>query len=84
KQIDEWMRSKIRCRIWKQWKKIKTRCKNLIKLGMSDNEAYRNANTRKGYWRLVHSPVLSKTLTNDYIKSKNYIFFTDYYKQVKC
>lgn len=84
KQIDEWMRSKIRCRIWKQWKKIKTRYENLAKLGMSDNEAYRNANTRKGYWRLAHSPVLNKTLTNEYIKSQNYIFFSDYYKQVKC
>lgn len=84
RQIDEWMRSKIRCRLWKQWKKIKTRYENLVKLGMSDNEAYRNANTRKGYWRLAHSPVLNKTLTNDYIKSQNYIFFSDYYKQVKC
>lgn len=71
-----WMRSKIRCRLWEQWKKIKTRYENLAKLGMSDYEAYRNAKTRKGYWRLAHSPVLKKTLTNAYIKSQNYIFFS--------
>ncbi len=83
-ETDQWMRAKIRCRLWKQWKKIKTRHENLVKLGMNDNEAYRNANTRKGYWRIAHSPVLSKTLSNDYIKSLNYIFFLDYYKRVKC
>lgn len=83
-ETDQWMRAKIRCRLWKQWKKIKTRYENLVKLGMNDNEAYRNANTRKGYWRIAHSPVLSKTLSNEYIKSLNYIFFLDYYKRVKC
>lgn len=83
KETDEWMRAKIRCRLWKQWKKIKTRYQNLKRLGMSDKEAYRNACTRKGDWRIAHSQVLNTTLDNTYLKSLNYIYFSDYYKIVK-
>ena len=80
--IDEWMRTKIRVIYWKQWKKIKTRYERLKALGMQDNEAYRNACTRKGYWRVAHSPVLGKTLTNEVLEVYGYIYFSDYYKTV--
>ncbi len=33
-QWDEWLRHRIRAYIWKQWKKTKTKRKNLMKLGM--------------------------------------------------
>lgn len=46
-------------------KKLKTRDESLVKLGMSKKEAYCNANTRKGYWRIAHNPVLRKTFRND-------------------
>ena len=62
-----WIRRKIRVYIWKQWKKIKTRFTNLSKLGIDKNKAWEYANTRKGLWRISHSPILQRTLTNDYI-----------------
>lgn len=62
-----WIRRKIRVYIWKQWKKVKTRFKNLKELGIDNNKAWEYANTRKGLWRISNSPILSRTLTNDYI-----------------
>ncbi len=53
---------------WKQWKKIKTKHDNLVKLRMKDNEAWKYANTRKGYWRISNSQILNKTLTNAYLE----------------
>lgn len=68
KALDEWLRRRIRMCIWKQWKKIKTRHDNLVKLGIDDDEAWMYANTRKGYWRISHSPILSRTFTNEYLR----------------
>jgi len=66
--LDEWIRRRIRMCYWKQWKKIKTKHDNLVKLGIDKFQAWEFANTRKGYWRLAGSPVLQATLTNDYLK----------------
>ena len=64
KRLDQWLRSRIRQYIWKQWKKIKTKVTNLQKLGLSYRDAYVFASTRKGYWRTAHSKTLTYTLTN--------------------
>lgn len=63
-RLDKWLRSRIRQYIWKQWKKFKTRVTNLKKLGLSHHKAYKLASTRKGYWRIAHSQVLTYSLTN--------------------
>jgi group II intron reverse transcriptase/maturase len=65
--LDGWLRRRIRMCYWKQWKKIKTRHDNLVRLGVDDENAWKYANTRKGYWRISNSHILSKTLTNEYL-----------------
>ena len=66
-QIDIWIRQRLRMCIWKQWKKVKTRYRNLKKLGSTHYQAIRHANTRKGYWRVANSAILTTTLTNQFI-----------------
>ena len=68
-ETDEWMRRRLRMCIWKQWKKIRTRHKNLVKLGIEECKAWEFANTRKGYWRISNSPILSSTLTNKFFQN---------------
>ena len=81
-RIDEWYRRRIRMVIWKHWKLIRTRLRNLIKLGISKSKAWEYANTRKGYWHTANSPILTSSITNDRLKLAGYIFFTDYYRKV--
>lgn len=45
KRIGEWFRFRIRMFIWKSWKKISTKCNNLRKVGVKDNQAHQWANT---------------------------------------
>lgn len=82
KALDEWIRRRLRACIWKQWKKIKTRHDNLVKLGLADNEAWKFANTRKGYWRISNSQILNITLTNKYFESIGYKSLYDRYQVV--
>jgi RNA-directed DNA polymerase len=68
KTLDEWLRRRIRMCLWKQWKKIRTKHDNLVRLGIRNSKAWEFANARKGYWRISNSPILSRTVTNEYLK----------------
>jgi len=81
-RIDEWFRRRLRMLIWKQWKRITTKLRNLIKLGIPKQKAWEYANTRKGYWRTADSPILKRSITNDRLQQAGYIFFSNYYIKV--
>ncbi|WP_331482114.1 group II intron reverse transcriptase/maturase [Paraclostridium ghonii] len=81
-QIEGWIRRRLRACIWKQWKLPRTKRKNLVKLGMDKYKAYQYSNTRKGYWRISKSPVLSKTLTNKYIEEIGYMSISKRYSKM--
>ncbi|MGI6331923.1 MAG: group II intron reverse transcriptase/maturase [Zhaonellaceae bacterium] len=67
-KLESWIRRRLRACIWKQWKKVKTKGQNLMKLGIGKYKAWEFANTRKGYWRISNSPILSITLNNKYLE----------------
>ncbi|MFX0560732.1 group II intron maturase-specific domain-containing protein [Tepidibacillus infernus] len=77
--LDEWLRSRIRMVTWKRWKRIRTRFENLKKAGVSEEQAWMWANTRKGYWRTAHSPILTKALSNERFKRAGYLSFSECY-----
>jgi group II intron reverse transcriptase/maturase len=83
-RTDEWFRRRLRSLIWKQWKRIKTRIRNLIKLGLPKQKSWEFANTRKGYWRIANSPILKRSMTNERLIQAGYIFFSSYYGKVRC
>ena len=82
--IDEWMRRRIRALIWKQWKKSKTKYRNLRKLGVRHEDAYKTANTSNKYWRAVNGATVKAAITNDRLRRAGYIFFSDYYQKVSA
>jgi group II intron reverse transcriptase/maturase len=76
-ELDSWVRSRIRLCYWKQWKKVKTRIHQLEKLGIKPDKAYQWGNTRKGYWRTVHSPILARALNNAFLKKAGFVSLKD-------
>lgn len=83
RELDEWLRRRLRLCYWKQWKKIKTKHDNLVKLGVENWKAWEHANTRKGYWRISNSPILATTLTNKYLREQGFITLSERYSQVR-
>ena len=81
--VDEWYRRRLRMMIWKQWKRIRTRGRNLMKLGLNKYQAWEYANTRKGYWRTAGCAILNRSITSDRLLQAGYIFFSDYYRSVR-
>lgn len=49
-ELDQWLRRKLRCVKWKQWKRPRTRMKELMKLGLTKQRACKSANNGHGAW----------------------------------
>lgn len=81
-KVDKWMRRRIRMCYWKQWKRVRTRFKMLKKCGIGEDEAWMHANTRKAYWRVAGSPIMSKAIKTEQLARKGYLFFSTQYDKV--
>jgi hypothetical protein len=82
-ETDKWYRRRLLMVIWKQWKRIKTRFQNLMKLDISRFQSMMFSNTRKGYWHTAKSPILSTSITNESLHKAGYTFFSTYYFSVR-
>jgi len=79
---DQWYRRRLRMCIWKCWKKVKTRFTNLMKCGISRNQAWQWANTRKGHWRIADSAILKRAIDNEKLKISGYPSLMGYYTRL--
>lgn len=78
-RLDGMVRTRLRIIMWKQWKTITGRIRNLIKLNVPKAKAYEWANSRKAYCRIANSPILRTNLDNSYFAKVRYTGFADYY-----
>ena len=72
-ELDGWLRNRIRYCIWHHWKKLERKRKNLIRLGVNNQQAYAWSRTRMGGWAVAQSPILGTTITISRLKRKGYI-----------
>ena len=49
-ELDSWIRRKLRCLIWRQWKRSLTRAKGLMKRGLKEVQAWGSATNGRGPW----------------------------------
>lgn len=82
KELDGHIRFRLRMCIWKQWKRVRTRYKNLQKLGIPKGKAWEWANTRKGYARVARSYILHRAITNERLKRFGLVSLLDQYQLV--
>ena len=75
--LDKWVRSRIRLCYLKQWKLPSTRVKMLVKLGTPEWQAYQWGNSRRGYWRICHSPILQRALNSSLLRREGYLSLTE-------
>ena len=49
-ELDGWIRRKLRCLLWRQWKRPFTRARMLMKAGLDEVRAWRSACNQRGPW----------------------------------
>jgi group II intron reverse transcriptase/maturase len=75
--LDEWLRRRLRQVRWREWKRYRTRRRNLRALGMPERAAREWAASQKGPWRVAGSYILSRALPNAYWADLGLKGFTD-------
>jgi len=66
RKIDSHLRRRLRACRWKEWKRTIAKYRNLKRLGIDHNDAYKMANTRKGCWRSSNNPIVNRAMPNKY------------------
>ncbi|NPT46782.1 group II intron reverse transcriptase/maturase, partial [Paraburkholderia sp. 1N] len=68
-RLDEWVRRRVRCVFWKQWKNSSKRFRELTARGVDRDLAAQTVGSPHAAWRLSNSPALQRALTNRYLGS---------------
>jgi group II intron reverse transcriptase/maturase len=82
KDLDGWVRNRIRYCIWHDWKKPERKRKNLIRLGVEQEMAYQWSRSRMGGWAIAQSPILGTTITIKRLIQRGYEPMLSYYRSV--
>lgn len=82
-KVDLWYRRRLRMCIWKRWKLIRTRLRNLLKLGIFNSKALKLASTRKGCWKISGTPTLNVAITKERLREAGYVFLLDSFLKSK-
>jgi RNA-directed DNA polymerase len=72
-QLDHWIRRRIRMCYLKQWRKPRTRIRNLIKLGVSTKAAISIGMSSKGYYRLAKTKAVQLGINNAWLKAQGLV-----------
>ncbi len=68
--LDHWIRRRVRMAYWRQWRKPRTKVRNLMRLGVHVQAAVACGITSKGPWRSSKTPGINQALSNEYLKAQ--------------
>lgn len=68
--LDHWIRRRVRMCYWRQWRKPRTKVRNLIKRGVAIKAAVACGTTSKGPWRSSKTPGIQQALSKEYLKQE--------------
>jgi retron-type reverse transcriptase len=67
-EIDHWLRRRVRMCYWKQWRFVRTKVRNLLKLGTHPGVAIPMSLSRKGPWKCARTMATQTGMTNKWLK----------------
>ena len=82
KELDEWIRRRLRQLLWKRWKRGTTRYQELMRLGVPAGRAALGA-TGNSPWHMSRTPVINEALSNAFWRNSGLESITDRYNQLR-
>ena len=64
--LDEWVRRRLRCLLWRQWKRPRNRARQLRQRGLDEDRAWRSAVNGRGPWWNAGASHMSTALPNTF------------------
>jgi RNA-directed DNA polymerase len=72
-ELDEWLRRRVRMCYWKQWRRCRTKVRNLLSLGVCKRHAILTALSSKRYWHLSRSLATQAGMTTAWLTAQGLI-----------
>jgi RNA-directed DNA polymerase len=72
-EIDHWLRRRIRMCYWKQWRYVRTKVRNLLKIGTHRNVAIPMCLSRKGPWKCARTLATQTGMTNQWLNDQGLV-----------
>jgi RNA-directed DNA polymerase len=82
KELDQWMRRKLRQMLWRQWKRSYTRAAHLIKRGLSRERALKSAGNGRGSWWNSGASHMNEAFPQRYFDEVGLISLLDHRRRV--
>ena len=70
--LDSWIRRRLRCFLWKQWKTYANRLHHLRNAGVGPWLAWGLVSGKHGPWNISGSPALTRAIPNQYLEEQGY------------
>ena len=81
-EVNKWLYHRIRMCIWKQWKKPRTKVKNLMKMGIPKDLAWQAGNSRRGYWFTTQTVAVNMAMTRERLIASGFYDLATAYQSV--
>jgi len=69
-ELDQWLRRRVRMYYWKQWKRARTRRRQLMRLGIHPAEVSKATRSHRGYWFMAGSSIVQRALDNRWLTER--------------
>lgn len=83
-EMDGWIRHKLRCILWRQWKRPYTRAKNLMKAGLTEERAWRSACNQRGAWWNSGASHMNLAFPKRYFDRMGLVSLLDTMRRLQC
>ncbi len=81
--LDGWLRRKLRCLLWRQWKRPFTRAKNLMKRGLEEMRAWKSAMNGRGPWWNAGASHMNQAFPKAYFDRRGLISLLDQLRKLQ-
>lgn len=82
-ELDGWLRRKLRCILWRQWKRPFTRAKNLMKRGLEKLRSWKSATNGHGPWWNAGASHMNAAFPKSFFDRLGLISLLDQYRQLQ-
>jgi group II intron reverse transcriptase/maturase len=83
-EVDGWLRRKLRCILWRQWKRPYTRAKNLMKAGLTKERAWRSACNQRGPWWNSGASHMNAAFPKSFFDRLGLVSLLDTMRRLQC
>ena len=83
-ELDGWIRHKLRCILWRQWKRPYTRAKNLMKAGLTEERAWRSACNQRGLWWHSGASHMNQAFPKSFFDRSGLVSLLDTMRRLQC